>query len=108
VSFLNETLAAKCWKSLRRKNGYVTCVQAKLLTSKLKTWIINLSALIVCAQMTRFIIVFPVVAGVLGFSKIATAYVNASPSLSRWNARAQHWIDKHAIRLSHTHHRPGH
>jgi hypothetical protein len=52
--------------------------------------------------------VFVAVLGILGLSKLATGYVSANPSLSRLNIRAQHWINAHAIRLSGTHHRPGH
>jgi hypothetical protein len=58
--------------------------------------------------MHRFLIVCVAVLGIVVGSKLAVGYVNASPSLSRLNARAQHWINAHAIRFSGAHHRPGH
>jgi hypothetical protein len=59
-------------------------------------------------MIRRFVIVFVAALGIVGSSKLAIAYVNASPSLSRLNARAQHWINAHAIRISGAHHRLGH
>jgi hypothetical protein len=60
-------------------------------------------------KMTRrFITAFAIALAILGLSKVATGYVNANPSLSRLNTRAQHWIDAHAIMLSPKRHRPGH
>jgi hypothetical protein len=58
--------------------------------------------------MGRFLIVFAAALAIVVGSRLAIGYVNASPSLSRLNSRAQHWINAHAIRLSGAHHRPGH
>jgi hypothetical protein len=57
-------------------------------------------------MISRILIVFVVALGIVGGSKLAIGYVNASPSLSRLNTRAQHWINAHAIRFSAAHHRP--
>jgi hypothetical protein len=59
-------------------------------------------------MIRRFFIVFVAGLGIVGSSKLAIAYVNASPTLSRLNARAQHWINTHAIAISGVHHRLGH
>jgi hypothetical protein len=58
--------------------------------------------------MRRVLMVCVAVLGIVVGSKLAVGYVNASPSWSRLNARAQHWINVHAIRFSGAHHRPGH
>jgi hypothetical protein len=111
----NQAIACLSSQALETAAAYArVCLwvqQTSNDSSRLKTiWIVNLSALSVLHQkMTRrFIIVLAVVSGVLGLSKIATGYVNASPSLSRLNARAQHWINVHAIRFSGERHRVGH
>ena len=58
-------------------------------------------------MMRRFLIVSVAALGIIGGSKLAIGYINASPSLSRLNARAQHWINAHAMRFSGAHHPPG-
>jgi hypothetical protein len=48
----------------------------------------------------RFVLVCFAAAAIAGFLKIATSYVHASPGLSYYNNRVQHWIDANAIQLS--------
>jgi hypothetical protein len=48
----------------------------------------------------RFVLIFFAACAIAGFLKIATVYVHASPRLSHFNNRLQHWVDTNAVQLS--------